>query len=256
MDFPASRNSFPLPMSPTPPDSLSSAWRRAVASYLLATVVLGGGLGLAAARYPGSFDWVYTVISALASRKHNPAGAAWFAGALAVAMACLWPAAGVIIRDEARTGGFPRGLAVALRAGVVCGSLVDIERLAFFHLSDVVRKGHEAIAFVAFLSFYLGVVGTYLHRVRRGRASGFSAALVVLPLLGVGLREGWLYYAQRHLGWADYDWKGTGAPFWLSFAWWQWLAAAMLWLSVGHLLVTAGKGRGREKREGAGSRKD
>ena len=60
----------------------------------------------------------------------------------------------------------------------------------------------------------------------------------MLPLLGVGFRECWLYFAQRHLGWADYDWKGTGAPLWLSFAMWQWLAAGMLWLALGHLLVT------------------
>jgi hypothetical protein len=110
--------------------------------------------------------------------------------------------------------------------------------LAFQHFSSVVRKGHELMALVAFLSFYVGIVGLYLHRVRQRRASPWSAALVVMPLLGVGFREGWLYFAQRHLGWADYDWKGTGAPLWLSFAWWQWLAASMLWLAFGHLLVS------------------
>lgn len=207
--------------------------------YLFATLVLAVGVACAAARFPRDFDWVYTVISALASRKHNPEGAAWFAGALAVAMACLWPVVNVLVRDGFSGMSVPRWVEVALRIGVACGTLVGVERLLFQHFSSMIRKGHELIALISFLSFYVGIVGLYLHRVRQRCASPWSAALVVFPLLGVGFREGWLYFAQRHLGWADYDWKGTGAPFWLSFAWWQWLAAAMLWLAVGHLLATA-----------------
>ena len=56
------------------------AWRFACVGYALATAVWAIGIERAAARYPGSYDWTYTVISALASRKHNPEGAAWFAG--------------------------------------------------------------------------------------------------------------------------------------------------------------------------------
>ncbi|HEX2860989.1 MAG TPA: hypothetical protein VHN79_05090 [Lacunisphaera sp.] len=220
-----------------PPDIVH--YRRAIGCYLLATAVLAVGTVLAAKRFPGSFDWTYTVISALASRKHNPDGAAWFAGALAVAMAGLWPVVSALLRGET---GIPRWVGIALRVGVVCGTLVGAERLVFQHFSSVVRKGHELIALMAFLSFYAGIVGLYVHRVRRRRASPWSAAVVVLPLLGVGCREAWLFFAQRHLGWADYDWKGTGAPLWLSFAWWQWLAAAMLWFALGHLLVTARTG--------------
>ncbi|HWA26538.1 MAG TPA: hypothetical protein VG734_12830 [Lacunisphaera sp.] len=213
-----------------------SIHHRAMGWYLFASAVLAAGMSFAAARYPGGFDWVYTVISALASRKHNPAGAAWFAGALAVAMASLWPVVTAFMRD-----GLPRWVAGSLRAGVVCGTLVGVERLGFQHFSSMVRKGHELIALAAFLSFYVGIIGVYIQRVQRRHASPWCAVLVLVPLLGVGLREGWLYFAQRHLGWADYDWKGTGAPFWLSFAWWQWLAAGMLWGAVGHLLLTMSK---------------
>ena len=225
------------------PDFLNQSLRRALWWYGVATAILAVGIPAAAARYPGSFDWAYTVISALASRKHNPDGAAWFAGALAGAMACLWP----VVTQLTRGSATPRWVTVALRVGVVCGVFVGIERLVFYHFSSHVRKGHELIALVAFLTFYLGIVGLYAHRVRQRRAFWWPAILVVVPLLGVGFRELTLYLAQRGVGWADYDWRGHGTPLWLSFAWWQWLAAGLLWLAVGHLLVTAAPPPGGER---------
>jgi hypothetical protein len=217
-------------------DTFQQSQRRALVSYALATVILGVGMALAAARYPGgSFDWAYTVISALASRKHNPDGAAWFAGAIAAAMACLWP----VVVELTRNGAAPRWVAVALRVGVVCGVFVGVERLVFHHFSDVVRKGHELVALVSFLGFYPGVLGLYAHRVKVRRGFLLPAVVAVVPLLGVGVREFYLYLAQRGIGWTNYDWRGHGAPLWLSFALWQWLAAVLLWLAVGHLLVTA-----------------
>ena len=217
----------------------SQLLRRAWGWYALATGILAVGIPAAAARYPGPFDWAYTVISALASRKHNPDGAAWFAGAIAGSMACLWP----VVTQLTRDGAAPPWVRRALRAGVVCGVIVGVERLAFFHFSTHVRKGHELVALVAFLSFYTGVVGLYVHRVARRRAFAWPAIAVVVPLLGVGLRELVLYLAQRGVGWADHDWRGANTPLWLSFAWWQWLAAGLLWLAVGHLLATSGARR-------------
>lgn len=213
---------------------INQSQRGALLAYALASGILAIGSCLAAARYPGSFDWAYTVISALASQKHNPAGAAWFAGAIAGAFACLWP----VVTQLTRNGTAPRGVTIALRIGVVCAVFVGIERLVFFHFSSQVKKGHELMALVAFLSFYVGIVGLYLHRVRQRRAFRWPAIAVVVPLLGVGFRELTLYLAQRGIGWADHDWRAHGTPLWLSFAWWQWLAAGLLWLAVGHLLLT------------------
>lgn len=218
-----------------PRDLPERSSRRALGWYVLASAILAVGIPLAAARYPGSYDWAYRVISALASRKHNPEGAAWFAGAIAGAMACLWP----VVTELTRDGRAPRWVTVALRVGVVCGVLVGLERLVFFHFSDVVRKGHELIALVSFLGFYPGVLGLYWHRVKVRRGFLLPAILVVVPLLGVGVREFTLYLAQRGIGWTDHDWRGQGIPLWLSFALWQWLAAVLLWGAVGHLLVTA-----------------
>jgi hypothetical protein len=220
---------------PHPPDPVKQSCRRALGFYVLATAILMGGIFMAAARYPGSFDWAYTVISALASQKHNPAGAAWFAGALAGAFACLWPVVTLLV--GANTA--PRWVRIALRVGVVCAVLVGVERLVFYHFSSHIKKGHEVVALVAFLAFYAGILGLYVQRVRHDRRFLFPALAVVVPLLGVGLRELVLYLAQRGVGWADYDWRGHHTPLWLSFAWWQWLAAGLLWLAVGHLLVTS-----------------
>jgi hypothetical protein len=216
-------------------DSLPPS-RRALGWYMLATAILSIGIPAAAVRYPGSFNWAYTVISALASRKHNPDGAAWFAAGIAGAMACLWPVVTRLTRD----GAAPRWVKGALRIGVVCGVVVGIERLAFYHFSDVVRKGHELVALVSFLGFYPGVLGLYAHRMKTRPGFRWPALVVVVPLLAVGAREFYLYLAQRGVGWTTYDWHGHGAPLWLSFALWQWLAAALLWLAVGHLLVTSG----------------
>jgi len=210
-------------------------FRRAVGWYALATAILAVGIPAAAARYPGSFAWAYTVISALASRKHNPDGAAWFAGAIAGGMACLWPVVTLLTHD----GAAPRWVKAALRTGVVCGVFVGIERLVFYHFSDMVRKGHELVALLSFLGFYPGVLGLYAYRMKMRRGFRWPALIVVVPLLAVGAREFYLYLAQRGIGWTNYDWHGHGAPLWLSFALWQWLAAALLWLAVGHLLLTA-----------------
>ena len=51
---------------------------RALWWYLASAIVLTAGFLMAARYYPGGFDWAYTVVSALASQKHNPEGSAWF----------------------------------------------------------------------------------------------------------------------------------------------------------------------------------
>jgi hypothetical protein len=49
------------------------------------------GVIVAAWHFPGGYDWVYTVATALASRNKNPAGGAWVVGALSLSMVLLWP---------------------------------------------------------------------------------------------------------------------------------------------------------------------
>jgi hypothetical protein len=174
-------------------------------------------------------------MSALASRKHNPEGGLWFSLALGLSMLLLWPAV-TYLRATADARHWPTA---AFRLGIVCGIAMGIERLSFTHLSDLVYKAHELLAIGVFLGLYLGVLGHYVLRLRQDR-SGLAGALAVgAPLAAIGITQAMLYFDQRDLGWVDHGWRAMGIPVWLSFAFWQWLAVALLWAGLGHLLWSA-----------------
>jgi hypothetical protein len=68
-------------------------------------------------------------------------------------------------------------------------------------------------------------------------AGALPALLVVLPLVGRMHDALALYFAQRELGWVNTSWLDLGVPVWLSFAFWQWAAVALLWGGLGHLVA-------------------
>lgn len=209
---------------------------QALALYATALAIVYGGAAVAMARYPGGFDWAYTVISRLASLKHNPDGGAWLAGALLPAMLVLWPVAGFLARTTVDRAG-----ATALRIGIIGGALLGLEGLLELELSGLHRKGHELLALLTFAGLYGGVLGVYHGRIRQQAAFLLPALVVILPLLAVFLSQVVLYFDQRDLGWVSTDWRAMGVPLWLSFAFWQWSAVAMLWVGLGHLIWTAPK---------------
>ena len=63
--------------------------------------------------------------------------------------------------------------------------------------------------------------------------------LVASPLLAIGITQFWLYVDQRDLGWVDTGWRAMGIPVWFSFAFWQWLSIASLWVGLGLLWFTS-----------------
>lgn len=207
--------------------------------YGLSIATIALGLALAIRHRSEPFDWTHTVISALASRKHNPEGSFWFAGALALALALQWPVTHAVRSARGVGERTRRWSAVLLRCGLVCGMLVGAERILFFHFSDLVHKGHEFVALIAFAAIYAGMLTFELDHVRRRTASAWVAALVVLPLVVIGAGCLAFYLAQRQVGWLDHDWRGYERPFWAQFAFWQWLATAALWAGMGHLLFLA-----------------
>jgi hypothetical protein len=209
--------------------------------YVSALLVMCFGSIMAAQYFPGEFDWFYTVVSALASQKHNPVGSVWFAGGLSLSMLLLWlyvssiktrlsamlPAAGFAI--------------TAIRIGLIFGFLLAAESLLIHDLSHWIHKAHEGLALFCLLGLYVGVLGLLVQFMRLKKSNIIPVLLVVIPLVVIGITELWLYLDQRSEGWVDTDWREKGIPIWLSFAFWQWLSLAFLWLGLGLVHVLANK---------------
>lgn len=207
--------------------------------YFGALLTLSAGVGLAIRAYPGGFDWTSTLLSALASRRHNPEGAPWFAGAIALSLLLLWPLIPALrqVADPSNTSRTARHAARALRVGIACGIIIGIERLLFHHLSGMIHKAHEFIALLAFAGFYLGILGLLFVRSRQQTHGRFWSALVALPIAGAGLSQLAVYLSPHSLGWAGVQWREAGLPFWVSLAVWQWLAVVLLWAALIYLLA-------------------
>jgi hypothetical protein len=202
-------------------------------AHLLASLCFAGGAWLAAQRYPDGFDWVYMVISALASHKHNPEGGLWFAGAVAAGMTLLWPVTRWLKRA------LPPGRAVnigvgALQLGLVLGMLTGLERALFLHLSDLFPKSHEMLALASFTALYVGMWILGIGGLRRGWYAPWQLITLVGLLFAIGAVQLWLWLGQRELGWVGRDWRTLGIPMWRSFAFWQWTASVALLCVFGY----------------------
>ena len=214
----------------------NSSQNQAIWWYLTSLLILILGMLIAARHFPGGFDWPYTVASALASRKHNPEGSFWFSGGFFISMVLLWPYVSSLKKRLCPSLSTAADFAiVALRLGLICGSLVAAERLFIHHLSDWVYKAHEILALLFFLGLYIGVFTLLVQVMRHHKIYIIPILLVAGPLLAIGLTQLWLYFDQRDLGWVDTSWREMGIPIWLSFAFWQWLANACLSLCLGFL---------------------
>ncbi len=222
-------------LNPTQPTALH--W------YLAALLIMACGLYLAAVPFPGGFDWAYTVASALASQKHNPDGSRWFAAALLLSMALLWPYVNAVKQSQPADRSAPTRFGIAaLRTGLVCGALLGIEKLLIRDFSSWVYKAHEILALLTFIGLYFGVLTLLVQAMLRRKVFMLPLLLVAGPLVAIAITQFWLYVDQRDLGWVDTGWRAMGIPVWLSFAFWQWLAIAFLWLGLG-LLSWAGSQR-------------
>ena len=211
--------------------------KRAFSWYLLALLVMCFGTIIAAGYYPGGFDWVYTVVSALASKKHNPVGSFWLAGALSIAMVLLWPYVSALnkgLSSSMPAAGFAIG---ALRTGLVCGALLGAEKLLIHDLSNWVYKAHEILALLTFAGLYIGILGLLVQAMLHRKIYLVHLTLVAGPLIAIGITQFRLYIDQRDLGWVDISWREMGIPLWLSFAFWQWLAIVFLWIGLGSLAL-------------------
>jgi len=230
----------------------SATSSRGIIHFGAATLVLVGGVSAAAMHFPGGYDWIYMVVSKLGSRSHNPTGALWLSGSLLIAVCLLWPVTTLLAKGGSGPSGSPRFAVAALRIGLLGGGLLALEGAFALELSRLARKGHEVVALLTFLGLYTGVLGLYVTRLRQRLRSAWPALMVVVPLCAVALSQITLYFDQRDLGWVNTGWREMGIPFWLSFAFWQWSAIALLGAGLGYLIAfgssavgaePAGKGR-------------
>jgi hypothetical protein len=111
-----------------------------------------------------------------------------------------------------------------------------LERTFVTHLSDIIHKAHEVLALFALLGLYAGILGLSIQRLRRRVISPIPTLALVVPLIAIGMSQLVLYGGQLELGWVDTGWRAMGVPVWLSFAFWQWCAAAILWINLGYLI--------------------
>ena len=220
---------------------MCSCNRKALALFLTSLLVFVLGTFAAGKHYPGGFDWVYTVASALASQKHNPTGSNWFAGALCLSMVLLWPYV-TAVKEKLVLLFRPSQFALfMLRAGLFFGALLGLEKLLVRDLSNWLYKSHEMLALLMFAGLYIGVLGLLIQMMLRQKVYLLHFVSVIGPLIAISITQFWLYIEQRDLGWVDTSWREMGIPFWLSFAFWQWLAIGFLWLGLGLLCFTRTK---------------
>ncbi|MBY0371379.1 hypothetical protein K2X33_11875 [bacterium] len=201
----------------------------------LTIFVFVGGTGLSIHFFPGPFDWRYRVVSGLASQIDNPAGYAYFCATLCLVGAMLAPLGRYLQR--AFTLSAPRTSGIAGRAltvGLLAMSVIGLERLYFRNLSAQIYKAHELIALVGFAGLFTGVLGFWLclrHSVR-----GATLFVALGPFLGAIVSQAYLYFKPEPLGWVGPHWAELGIPVYLSFAFWEWVAAAGVFLYL-YLLV-------------------
>ena len=151
-------------------------------------------------------------------------------------MSILWPYVTSLKKSLCLSRSATAEFAIAaLRLGLICGALVAAERLLIHDLSSWVYKAHEILALLFFLGLYIGVLVLLIQAMLRHRIYLLPVFLIAAPLLAIGITQIWLYFDQRDLGWVDTSWREMGIPFWLSFAFWQWLAIGFLWASLGLL---------------------
>jgi hypothetical protein len=223
--------------------------QKSTALYLFssALLVIICGTLMGAARFPGNFDWQYRVISSLASQLDNPKGYWPFCVSIAASFVLVFPLAGYL---HHRMRNFHPKLSLvsaqSFRLGAIGGMVVGLERGLVHNLSSMVFKSHEAIAFLAFAGIFTGILGFFCTWWRAKLVSRLAASgvvsLVVGPFAATAFSQVLIYFRYRHLGWVSPYWRELGIPVYLSFAFWQWLASAGAFLSMGLMCYLAPSG--------------
>jgi hypothetical protein len=178
---------------------------------------------VAARRFPTPYDWRYITTSQLIYPERNPAGHLWASAAL---MTCA--GAGLLWVWTVRSTVPFRRLWV-LAAGYACMTLSSLlpER---WHS---IRNGHEILAIAGFVGVCCGLVLVSLN-LRFPRRYPTRAPQVVLALIAfspiamAAITQVYLTWWRPEVPWVGPAWRTLGLPFYLSFAFWEWVTCALL----------------------------
>jgi len=194
-----------------------------------------GGVWLAAHRFPGEYDWRYMVISRLLSPHGNPHG--YWVIALGTSLSGLIqiPLPGFFYERLRAISPWGARLGwVFMVLGLAAMILVGITRSTF---SD---KAHGVLGWTVFIALVLSVmVNTSLvvkqglsHAAPKDRTMCWSwislTVLALIPMVGTGLSQLYLYLFARGLGQTRVVWQNRGVPFVFSLAFWEWLTCIFL----------------------------
>ncbi len=196
------------------------------------------GLWAASRRFPSEYDGRYMTISSLLYPDRDPGGYVWAWGGVALcALGGLCWVVVLLATNRVSESRSPSIGVYALTLGYICmvccalwpGRLLKLPR------------GHDLLALLAFVAICVGTVQlTYLavaRSLRRRSAdvplcarvvAGIVAGAALLPILLAGLTQADVAHAFPHLPWVGLEWRARGVPIYLSFAFWEWSACAVL----------------------------
>jgi len=201
----------------------------------LGLLAFWAGMVVAAAEYPGGYDWQYTTISSLVYAERNASGfLAARAGMVLCGLLGLYWTARFLPRGTARNAP-PRAAVAALQFGYTC--LFACAVLPE-HLLRIPRA-HDALALAAFLGLCCGTTLMTFAAVRRAAQprprppasrlhAGILAGLALSPVLLAVLAQTYVSHVLPALPWVSPVWRARGVPAYLSFAFWEWITCAVV----------------------------
>ncbi len=223
---------------------------KATALTLLTLAIVGNIVGIFAAvrHFPGPFDWQYRMVSGLASQVDNPQGYWRFCLAISLCFALVFPLAGYLAQQlSSPLSKLASYSQRSFQVGSICGFLVGIERGFIYDISRTFFKAHEVVALIAFFGVFLGILGfsiCWFASERQQRRTSLAMGvllLICLPFVGAATSQLVIYLKYRHYGWVGPHWRELGRPVYVSFAFWQWLASAGAFASMGCLVLLSGR---------------
>ena len=96
------------------------------------------------------------------------------------------------------------------------------------------------MATITFAAIFFGLVGFWLAMILWLRAERqwsvwsclLVSLLVAVPMAGAMVSQAYLFFVPNNLGWVGPEWAKMGVPVYLSFAFWEWMASAGIYVSL------------------------